>query len=98
MKLFAAATAALSVLALSSAALAAPAAITATLASPLAKEKSVVAAGAAWRCAESTCRLASDSTVEVYAACRALAKQVGEVTAIGTAEKPLEAERLAKCN
>ena len=72
--------------------------ITATLAAPVEKASTVVAAGAAWRCAETTCQLASDTTVETYSACRAIARQVGAVTAIGSENRMLSDERLAKCN
>jgi hypothetical protein len=75
-----------------------PTAMTATLATPLAKEKVLVADGAAWRCAESTCRVASQSSVNAASACRALVRQVGAITQIGTPDRPLVEARLAKCN
>lgn len=97
MKTLLAVTAAMSALGLATAALAAPP-LTATLAAPVAKEKVVVAGGAAWRCVENTCRVASDNGVTPSAACRELFRQVGEIAQIGYPDRPLDAERLAKCN
>jgi hypothetical protein len=70
----------------------------ATLATPVAKETTVIAAHAVFRCVESTCRLASDDSVSAPEACRDLKRQLGPISQIGTAEHPLEADRLAKCN
>lgn len=97
MKRLVAAAAVIVSLSFGASAMAAPA-IVATLEKPVEKPATLVAAGAAWRCAESTCRLASDTTVETYAACRAIVKQVGAVTEIGAPGKLLAPERLAKCN
>ena len=82
-----------------SAAHAAPATVTATLAAPVAKETSFVAAGAVWRCLDSTCRVTSvGESPNSVTACRALAKKFGALTQFGTAEDPMKADRLALCN
>ena len=73
-------------------------AIVASLATPITKPDTIVAAGAAWRCAETSCELASSGTVELYAACREIARKFGAVTEIALRGKPMPADRLAKCN
>jgi len=83
-----------SLFALSAAGAAQAAPMTATLATPLTKEARIIAGGAAWRCAESTCVLSSAATPDARDACRQIVRQLGAVTAFGT----FDAARLEKCN
>jgi hypothetical protein len=84
---------------LAGAAQAAPATVTATLAKAVASETTYVAAGAVWRCADTTCRVTSvGESPNSVTACRALAKKFGELTQFGTADEPMKPERLALCN
>jgi len=84
---------------LAGAAQAAPATVTATLTTPLTAETTYVAAGAVWRCAETTCRVTSTGeSPNSVTACRAIAKKFGALTQFGTADDPMKADRLAICN
>jgi len=72
---------------------------TATLAQPLPKHKDVIGNHNIWRCTETTCVLTSaPNDVEGVSSCRELKREVGALTAYGAAEKPFDAEKLAKCN
>jgi len=83
----------------SAAALADTGSYTATLAQPLAAKKSTVANSNIWRCEASTCVLTSEpfepSSVR---SCRALVRQVGAVSAYGSADKMFDSGKLAQCN
>ncbi len=73
--------------------------VTATLAAPLAKSADIIVGYSIWRCAESTCTLVSDAGGLDYTSnCRAVFRKAGSVTAFGSADKPMTAERLAVCN
>ena len=78
------------------AATAAPA-VTATLSAPVAKERTVMAGGGVFRCADVTCTLVSDSSVMPLSVCRDLTRTVGAVTTIATPRKTLTGDRLAAC-
>ena len=72
--------------------------VTATLAAPVAKEVRLVAGGAVWRCVDTTCTVASATYPELFPSCKIIARQVGAVTALGSAARSLDADRLARCN
>ena len=64
-----------------------------------ASEQGFVAGGAIWNCDGDGCRTMSDtSSAESMASCRALAREVGGLTAFQTGAQTFNAERLATCN
>lgn len=71
---------------------------TANLAQP-STSKQFIANSNLWRCDATTCVLSSyPSHPDTLRSCHELRHQVGVLTAYGTAEKPFDAEMLAKCN
>jgi hypothetical protein len=72
---------------------------TATEAEPLGAEKVVVANGNIWRCSGTTCVLASQPKVGgSMRTCRELKRQVGALTAYGSADDTYDSAKLSKCN
>jgi hypothetical protein len=81
------------------AALAAESRYTATLAQPLSKRKEVIVEHNLWRCEGSLCVLASrPGDISALRNCRALRRQVGELTAYGAPDDQFDSDKLAKCN
>ena len=73
--------------------------ISATLASPVAGKTKVIAAGAVFACEGSECvSTAAPSRALTAAGCKALAKEVGRVSAYAGDRKSLEAAELDRCN
>ena len=71
----------------------------ATLAQPVSKNKVVVLGYNAWRCAGSTCTLASaPSDPDSVRTCRQLQHEVGALTAYGVEGKQFDGTKLAACN
>ena len=72
--------------------------LTATPATPSSKQ-GFVAGSVIWSCDSSGCRSTSDTTgADTLTACRALAAQVGALTAFSTNGQAVTATRLAACN
>jgi hypothetical protein len=72
---------------------------TATLAQPLDTKKEIIVNRNIWRCAGSTCVLASvPDDPNSIRDCHALARKVGALIAYGPEGRPFEADKLAKCN
>ncbi|MGC3979738.1 MAG: hypothetical protein QM808_00580 [Steroidobacteraceae bacterium] len=69
----------------------------ATLASPVIKQDQLID-GTIWRCAETTCRSASQPADVGLPACRSVAKRFGQVAAYASGDKQLSAEQLETCN
>ena len=69
---------------------------TAELAEPAA-ERTVIAGGVAWTCADTTC-IAPKGSSRPLRICRELQRDLGEVKSFTTKGEALEAARLAKCN
>ena len=88
-------TAALSVLACGTAL--ADQTLVATLANPTLKQEQILG-GTLWRCAETTCRSASQPRDTGISACRALVKRFGQVASFGSGDKQLDDKQLASCN
>lgn len=73
--------------------------VTASLKAPVAAKTKVVAAGAVFVCEGSTCVASSAQARTVtVAGCKALVKEVGEVTAFANGRRAVEGEDLAACN
>jgi len=73
--------------------------IAAALDAPVAAKTKVVAGGAVFVCEGAECVSAqAPSRALTAAACKALAKEVGRVSAFGGDSKSLDAEDLARCN
>jgi hypothetical protein len=70
---------------------------TAKLEAPAAERTKAIADGAVWQCAGSECVTTLRKAPSVRG-CRDLTKEVGVVTAYGTARAQLSAEQLAQCN
>lgn len=74
-------------------------AVSATLSQPVTKTVSIVAEGAIFNCAGSSCYAAEAPTrANSTLACKAVVKKVGPVTTFGAGNKTLSAADLAKCN
>lgn len=73
--------------------------LTATLKTPVAAKTKLVVSGAVFVCEGSTCvsSTALARTVTV-AGCKALVKEVGELTAFTNGKRAIEGEALAACN
>ncbi|MDP2259131.1 MAG: hypothetical protein Q8J89_05385 [Caulobacter sp.] len=72
---------------------------TATLKAPVAAKTKVVVAGAVYNCEGSTCiSLAAPARAVTLAGCKALVKEVGELTAFSNAKRAIEGDDLATCN
>jgi hypothetical protein len=72
---------------------------TATLAQPLTAKKEFIANGNIWRCAGSTCVLASEPVdAASIRSCHSLVRLAGALTTYGPKGKPFEADKLAMCN
>lgn len=72
---------------------------TATLARPLTQKRTLVVEGNLFRCGGSTCILASHpENADSVGTCRALRRQVGDLTAYIADGTPFDADKLAKCN
>ena len=73
--------------------------IVVSLKTPVASKTKVVAGGAVFVCEGAECVSAqAPSRALTAAACKALAKEVGRVSAFGGDSKSLDAEDLARCN
>ena len=72
---------------------------TATLVEPLPAKLQFVSNGNAWTCEGTSCALTSiPSDAGTVQACRDLQRKAGAVSGYGTADKPFDADKLAKCN
>lgn len=81
------------------AAFAADGPVSAKLNAPLTAKTKVVAGGAVFVCDGAECVATSAPSRAITAAsCKALAKEVGRVSAFGGETKSLDAEDLARCN
>ncbi|WP_226699401.1 CC_3452 family protein [Qipengyuania gaetbuli] len=69
---------------------------TAELAQPAA-ERTVIAGGVAWTCADTTC-VGTKGTSRPLRVCRELNRDLGEVVSFTAKGEALEADKLAKCN
>ena len=73
--------------------------INVALQAPVAAKTKVVAGGAVFSCVEATCVTANaPSRALTAAACKAIVKEVGAVTAFSGDRKALAADDLARCN
>lgn len=73
--------------------------LTVSLKAPVAAKTKIVAAGAVFSCEGDTCvASAAPARANTVAGCKALVKEVGEVTAYSNGKRALEAEDLAACN
>ncbi|MFZ5669583.1 MAG: CC_3452 family protein [Pseudomonadota bacterium] len=73
--------------------------VTASLKAPVAAKTKVVAAGAVFVCENDTCvALAAPARAVTTAGCKALAKEVGQLTAYGNGRKVVEGADLEACN
>jgi hypothetical protein len=73
--------------------------VTAKLQTPVKSRVRFVAAETVFDCTGDTCTTDSDeSGAQSVSTCRAIAREVGTVTAFGRASKLLAADRLAACN
>jgi hypothetical protein len=73
--------------------------VSAKLAAPAPKAVAIVAEGAIFNCAGTSCYAAEAPTrANSVLACKAVVKKVGPVASFGAANKTLSAEELAKCN
>jgi hypothetical protein len=71
----------------------------ATVAQPLPEAKVIVANGNIFRCAGATCSLTSEPKEPgSLRTCRELKRQVGTLTAYGSASDVYDESKLAKCN
>lgn len=73
--------------------------VTATLKAPVAAKTKVVVSGAVFNCEGSTCiSLAAPARAVTLSGCKALVKEVGELTAFSNSKRAIEGEALATCN
>jgi hypothetical protein len=73
--------------------------VAAALEAPVAAKTKIVAGGAVFVCDGAECVSAhAPSRAVTAAACKALAKEVGRVSAFGGESKSLDADDLARCN
>lgn len=73
--------------------------VAAALETPVAAKTKIVAGGAVFVCEGAECvSTAAPSRAMTSAACKALAKEVGRVSAFGGETKSLDAEDLGRCN
>ena len=73
--------------------------ITASLKTPVAAKTKIVAGGAVFTCEGASCvALTAPSRSATTAGCKALAKEVGALTAFGSDRKPLQGADLEACN
>jgi len=73
--------------------------VSATLKTPVPAKTRVMASGAVFYCEGTSCVASSTQPrTASTAGCKGLVKEVGEVTAFGTAQKAISAEDLAACN
>jgi hypothetical protein len=74
-------------------------AVSATLSAPAPKAVKIVAEGAIFDCAGTSCLAAEAPTrANSVLACKAVVKKVGPVASFGAGNKTLSADQLAKCN
>lgn len=99
MKLRMLAAAAIISMTFATAATAADAKLTVSLKAPVAAKTKIVAGGAVFSCEGDTCvAFAAPARATTVAGCKALVKEVGEVTAYTNGKRALEGEDLAACN
>lgn len=73
--------------------------VAAALEAPVAAKTKIVAGGAVFVCEGSECvSTAAPSRALTAAACKALAKEVGRISAFGGETKSLDADDLTRCN
>ncbi|MFA7264369.1 MAG: hypothetical protein WC068_15225 [Caulobacter sp.] len=73
--------------------------ITASLKTPVSAKTKIVAAGAVFTCEGSSCiAITAPSRAATTAGCKALAKEVGALSAYGTDRKAIEGADLEACN
>lgn len=73
--------------------------VTVTLKAPVAAKTKVVVSGAVYTCEGTSCvALVAPTRAVSLSGCKALVKEVGQVTAFGDAKRTLEADDLAACN
>lgn len=73
--------------------------VTASLKAPVAAKTKIVVSGAVYNCEGSTCvSLAAPSRAVTLSGCKALVKEVGELTAFSNGKRAIEGEDLAACN
>jgi hypothetical protein len=73
--------------------------LTASLKAPVAAKTKIVAGGAVYACEGSTCvALAAPARAATVAGCKALVKEVGQLTAFSNGKRSVEGEDLATCN
>ena len=73
--------------------------VIATLEAPVAARTKVIAGGAVFACDGAECvALSAPSRALTAAACKAIAKEVGRVSAFAGATKALDADELGRCN
>jgi hypothetical protein len=88
-----------SVLLASAAALAQAERYTASIAQPISEKKEFIANANIWRCVGTTCVLTSEPRDPgSMRTCRELKRQVGQLTAFGSATHAFDQAKLAKCN
>jgi hypothetical protein len=61
-------------------------------------KKDIVADGVRWRCQSNACTATVPGPISSVAACAALAREVGRITAFGDSKHKLSAKQLAACN
>lgn len=99
MKLRMLAAAAIVSMTFANAAVAADAKLTVSLKAPVAAKTKVVAGGAVFSCEGDTCvALVAPARATTVAGCKALVKEVGQVTAYTNGKRSIEGEDLAACN
>ncbi len=73
--------------------------VTASLKTPVAAKTKIVAGGAVYTCEGDSCvAQTAPARAVTVAGCKALVKEVGELTAFSNSKRTLEGEDLAACN
>jgi hypothetical protein len=73
--------------------------VTAKLVTPVSTPTKVIAGGAIFNCADTTCVAASPTSRTITsAACKELSKEVGAVSTFGDVRKQLDSDKLDRCN
>lgn len=70
----------------------------ARLASPMPESEKIVTKGALWSCEDDVCIARLNVSKPSLKACRALAKEAGEIATFGNANAALDEAALVKCN